>query len=74
VRDRMILGESNKEIARYLGISPRTTEIHRSRVLEKYGVRNAVGLVRAALILGDIELQIPTKCACSISLIVNPST
>ena len=44
-------GASNKETGRQLGISPRTVEIHRARVMEKLGVRNAVELVR--LVLGD---------------------
>ncbi len=44
-------GASNKEAGRQLGISTRTVEIHRARVMEKLGVRNAVELVR--LVLGD---------------------
>ena len=39
------LGLSNKEIARELnGISPRTVEVHRSRAMEKLGVRNSAEL------------------------------
>ena len=39
-------GHANKVIARLLDVSPRTVEIHRSRVLHKLGVQNAQQLVR----------------------------
>ncbi|WP_022697376.1 response regulator transcription factor [Euryhalocaulis caribicus] len=39
-------GLTNKEIARELEVSPRTIEIHRSRVFSKLGVRNVAGLVK----------------------------
>lgn len=42
-------GASNKEVAGMLGISPRTVEIHRANILNKLGLRNAVGLVRLSM-------------------------
>jgi FixJ family two-component response regulator len=42
-------GSSNKEIGRRLGISPRTVEVHRARIMEKLGARNAADLVRIVL-------------------------
>jgi two-component system, LuxR family, response regulator FixJ len=53
-REREILthiadGSSNKETGRHLGISPRTVELHRSRINLKLGARNAADLVRIAL-------------------------
>ncbi|GGY45494.1 response regulator transcription factor [Parvularcula lutaonensis] len=45
-------GLSNKEVALELDCSPRTVEIHRSRVLDKLGVRNVAGLVRLLSSLG----------------------
>ncbi|NNU17557.1 response regulator [Parvularcula sp. ZS-1/3] len=39
-------GLTNKEVARRLGCSPRTIEVHRARVFSKLGVSNIAGLVR----------------------------
>lgn len=35
----LVVGETNKVIARRLGISPRTVEMHRAHVMERLGVR-----------------------------------
>ena len=42
-------GASNKEVGRRLGTSPRTVEVHRARIMEKIGARNAADLVRIVL-------------------------
>lgn len=42
-------GQSNKEAGRELGISPRTVEVHRARVMEKLGARNTADLIRIVL-------------------------
>jgi FixJ family two-component response regulator len=42
-------GASNKEAGRQLGISPRTIEVHRARIMDKLGARNAAHLVRIVL-------------------------
>jgi FixJ family two-component response regulator len=49
VLEHVVAGASNKEAGRELGISPRTIEVHRARLLEKLGARNAVELVRILL-------------------------
>jgi two-component system, LuxR family, response regulator FixJ len=42
-------GASNKEAGRELGISPRTIEVHRARIMEKLHAKNAVELVHIVL-------------------------
>ena len=42
-------GASNKESGRKLGISPRTVEVHRARIMGKLGAKNAADLVRIVL-------------------------
>jgi FixJ family two-component response regulator len=46
VLGKVVAGASNKEAGRMLGISPRTVEVHRARVMDKLGARNAADLVR----------------------------
>lgn len=53
-REQEVLGEivkglSNKEAGRALLISPRTVEVHRARIMQKLGARNAADLVRIVL-------------------------
>lgn len=43
-------GHPNKEIAKKLGISHRTVEIHRSRAMAKYNATTAMQLIRRAMI------------------------
>jgi FixJ family two-component response regulator len=45
-------GRTNKEIARHLGISHRTVEIHRARAMHKMGARTPVELVALAVAIG----------------------
>lgn len=46
---QIVAGASNKQAGRLLGISPRTIEIHRARIMDKLGAKNAADLVRIAL-------------------------
>jgi FixJ family two-component response regulator len=49
VLEQAALGLHAKEIAAALGISRRTVEMHKSRIMEKLGVRNVAELVRFAM-------------------------
>jgi RNA polymerase sigma factor (sigma-70 family) len=49
VLEHAVKGLHAKEIAARLGISPRTVEVHRTRIMEKLEVRNIAELVRFAV-------------------------
>lgn len=46
---RLVTGATNKEAGRQLGISHRTIEIHRARIMEKLGAKSVADLMRIAL-------------------------
>ena len=46
VMHRVVQGQANKVIALDLGVSQRTVEIHRARVMQKMGARSLAELVR----------------------------
>ena len=52
VLELLVIGDPNKMIAHKLGISPRTVEVHRGRLMEKAQVRGLAELVRTALVAG----------------------
>jgi len=47
-------GQTTKEVARMLGISPKTVEFHRAQLMEKIGVHDVTGLTRYAMQQGLI--------------------
>ncbi|MGC1952572.1 MAG: LuxR C-terminal-related transcriptional regulator, partial [Gammaproteobacteria bacterium] len=51
VMRRVVSGQANKVIAIDLGISKKTVEAHRARVMEKMGVRTVADLVRAQVMV-----------------------
>jgi two-component system response regulator FixJ len=58
MREREVLqaiaaGASSKVAGRALGISPRTVEVHRARIMEKLDAKNAADLVRIVLTGGS---------------------
>ena len=52
VLEQLVIGRPNKLIGYELGISPRTVEIHRSRVMQKMSAKSLSHLVRIALAAG----------------------
>jgi DNA-binding NarL/FixJ family response regulator len=62
VRERQILvriasGQTNKQIAAELGISPRTVETHRESMTRKLGISTVAGLTRYAIENGYLTLS-----------------
>lgn len=63
-REREVLrlvaeGLSTNEIAETLGLSPKTVEGHRGRIMTKLGAKNVAGLVRHAIHLGLVSPGLP---------------
>jgi two-component system, NarL family, response regulator NreC len=60
-RERQVLqlvaeGKTTKEIAQLLGVSVKTADTHRTRIMDKLSIHNTAGLVRYAIRRGVIEL------------------
>jgi two-component system, NarL family, response regulator NreC len=60
LRERQVLqlvaeGKTSKEIAAVLGISTKTTESHRTNIMDKLNIRDTAGLVRYAIRQGIIS-------------------
>ncbi|MBZ5724602.1 MAG: response regulator transcription factor [Acidobacteriia bacterium] len=60
LRERQVLqliaeGKTTKEVAQVLGVSVRTGESHRARIMEKLEIHETAGLVRYAIRQGLIE-------------------
>lgn len=59
-REREVLqlvaeGKTTKEIARLLGVTPKTAESHRTRMMGKLGIHDTAGLVRYAIRRGLVQ-------------------
>ena len=52
VLERLVLGRTNKFVARELGVSPRTIEVYRRNVMLKMGADSLSQLVRMTLLAG----------------------
>jgi two-component system response regulator FixJ len=58
VLERLVQGAANKVIARDLGISDRTVEIYRAKVMTKMGAESFAELIRMAMLAG-IKVENP---------------
>jgi FixJ family two-component response regulator len=62
----LVQGLPNKGIARELGISPRTVEIHRANMMEKLGAQTAPDAIRIGIYAGlDERLETPLLVAAA---------
>jgi DNA-binding NarL/FixJ family response regulator len=50
-------GKTSREIAKYLGISPKTAMTHRSHVMEKLGFHSRAELIRYAVRKGVLQVE-----------------
>ena len=55
VMDLVTAGKSNKDMATALGVSAKTVEAHRAKVMDKMQATSLAELVRMALLVGRIE-------------------
>jgi RNA polymerase sigma factor (sigma-70 family) len=49
VMEKVVAGQHNRDIAKELGISPRTVEVHKARMMDKLSVTSVADLVRFSL-------------------------
>lgn len=55
VLKRLVSGDRNKQIGQDLGISPRTVEVHRAKIMLRLGTKSFAELIRVALAAGIDE-------------------
>lgn len=65
VMQRVVRGQANKVIAMDLGVSQRTVELHRARVMRKLRMRSVAELVHAVDRVGGAALAAPADTAAS---------
>jgi two-component system response regulator FixJ len=63
VMERVVRGQANKVIAMDLGVSQRTVELHRARVMRKVRLRSVAELVHAIDRIGGVETIEPMAAA-----------
>jgi two-component system, LuxR family, response regulator FixJ len=65
VLDGLLAGQPNKLIAYHLGISVRTVEVHRARMMERLGVRQLAEVIRLGVIarlIASLPRDLPRLC------------
>ena len=53
----MAEGKSTKEVAKAMGLSPKTVEFHRARLMERLQIYDVAGLVRLAVRVGLVSID-----------------
>ena len=59
VLEGILSGHSNKMIAHTLGISPKTVEAHRARMMRDLGARHVADAIRLAFAFMDFHMRAP---------------
>jgi two-component system response regulator FixJ len=65
VMERVVRGQANKVIAMDLGVSQRTVELHRARVMKKLKLRSVAELVHAVDRIGGVAAPAATAVSAS---------
>ena len=65
VLEALVLGEAHKAIAHKLGISVRTVELHRTRMLRRLGTRRLSDAIKVAVLADLAPVPTPTKQAAA---------
>jgi FixJ family two-component response regulator len=74
VLDGMLAGGTSKSIARELGLSPRTVEMHRARMMERLGTRTLMELVLLATAAGLKPLPTAREAGLQVDVIEDETT
>src|SRR5262249_30336447 len=61
VLDALVAGHPNKVIAFDLGISVRTVEVHRARMMDRLGVRQLAEAIRLAVVASLAADNVPQR-------------
>jgi len=62
---RIARGYSNKEIAAELGISVKTVETYKARLMDKQGLKSRADIVRFAIRRGWLDSECPSPVGCT---------
>ena len=60
VFEAVAAGLATKEIAKHLGVSTRTVDVHRSRIMQKLGLRSPLALANLLAILERRAIKVPS--------------
>jgi DNA-binding CsgD family transcriptional regulator len=66
-------GQANKQVAAELGISVKTVEKHRQRLMEKLNIHDTAGLTRHAIAAGIVKTASVDRCLASPAQVVASS-